>query len=164
MLSFLVHGSDSWNAPVDDILYPLITLLPLPKFPCHHRPCLLPFRIVADIYLYGLFQPTYMSRIPLLNGELITTNISTISSIQKGQEKVLKHIHEFNKIDTIIHDIKNNGTTLPQVSFERKERIPTASKSYKRGTATSKLSTMNVKDFLQQQYTTVLLPPYIILP
>ena len=47
-----------------------ITLLPLtPQFPCHQRPCILPFRVVADIYLYSAFQPTYISRIPLLNGD-----------------------------------------------------------------------------------------------
>lgn len=38
------------------------------QFPCYQKPCLLPFRIVADIYLYTYFTPTYMSRIPLVNG------------------------------------------------------------------------------------------------
>lgn len=58
-----------------------------------HNTCMVPFRLVADSYLYAAFGPTYMLRIPLFNGanvgkestvhvpaSQLTTAISTMSS------------------------------------------------------------------------------------
>jgi hypothetical protein len=77
----------------------------------------MPFRIVADIYLYALFQPTYISRIPLLNGEGMnhqaSKNYEGVSSIQ-DVGKVKQHLKSFKEISKIIQSIKQSYThTLP---------------------------------------------------
>jgi GR25 family glycosyltransferase involved in LPS biosynthesis len=93
-----------------------ITLKPLSIISCNQRPCIMPFRIVADIYLYALFQPTYISRIPLLNGEIVKdkgalTDFAEISSIQDA-EKAKQHLYSFEEISKIIQRIKQTSSHL----------------------------------------------------
>jgi GR25 family glycosyltransferase involved in LPS biosynthesis len=66
--------------------------------------CILPVRIVADIYLYTLFQYVYMSRIPLFNG--VKDSVYQKNSIQNNTEKLNLHMKSFSEIDTVIQEIK----------------------------------------------------------
>jgi GR25 family glycosyltransferase involved in LPS biosynthesis len=70
-------------------------------------PCILPFRIVADIYLYSLFQPTYISRIPLFNGVKDSLTIQE-SSIQDNGKKLHGHLKSFSEIELVIQEIRGS--------------------------------------------------------
>jgi GR25 family glycosyltransferase involved in LPS biosynthesis len=101
-----------------------ITLKPYAPIPCSRRPCMMPFRIVADIYLYAIFQPAYISMIPLLNGvsssESIEniTNFHDFSSIQEV-DKIKHHLQSFQEIHNIVLEIKKSYSfLLPQFFFD----------------------------------------------
>jgi GR25 family glycosyltransferase involved in LPS biosynthesis len=100
-----------------------ITLAPLRQFPCMRKPCVLPFRVVADIYLYALFQPAFISRIPLLNGEthdpsggyggeLSDEILAQFSSIQ-DLTKVKGHLKAFKEIAHIVEEAQSFVHILP---------------------------------------------------
>ena len=86
-----------------------ITFYPPPTVGCAQNlpnSCLLPYRIVADIYLYSLFTPTFTSRIPMFNGAGVNDHIDEESSIQENN-KVNAHVQAFTQINQIIEQIKN---------------------------------------------------------
>jgi GR25 family glycosyltransferase involved in LPS biosynthesis len=99
-----------------------ITFYPPPSIPCmilegktddnkekkrrNNKLCILPVRIVADIYLYTLFQYVYMSRIPLFNG--VKGVVYQKNSIQNNTEKLNLHLKSFSEIDTVIQEIQEN--------------------------------------------------------
>jgi GR25 family glycosyltransferase involved in LPS biosynthesis len=74
--------------------------------------CILPFRIVADIYLYSYFSPSYMTRIPMFNGIIKNTQeIKETSQIQ-DESKVEQHMKKFQETDSLINEIKSNYESL----------------------------------------------------
>jgi GR25 family glycosyltransferase involved in LPS biosynthesis len=74
--------------------------------------CILPFRIVADIYLYSYFAPSYMTRIPMFNGIIKNTQeIKETSQIQE-ESKVEQHLKKFQETDVLIHELKANYESL----------------------------------------------------
>lgn len=90
-----------------------VTLPPPPTFQCWQKPCMLPFRIVADIYLYASFPPSYISRLPLLNGvsaipassSAVSTSTQKLVSTIQSLEKTLVHQKEFQIIDQMIGEV-----------------------------------------------------------
>jgi GR25 family glycosyltransferase involved in LPS biosynthesis len=77
-----------------------LTLQPPANVPCidrsssvsavstHSIPsCMVPFRLVADIYLYSYFSPSYITRIPLINGAKHTREgVSDGPVLRKGDQ------------------------------------------------------------------------------
>jgi GR25 family glycosyltransferase involved in LPS biosynthesis len=66
----------------------------------------LPFRVVADIYLYTYFTPTYITRVPMFNG--ISENHKEImeTSYIQDANKVVQHRKSFQEIEKTIRRIK----------------------------------------------------------
>lgn len=91
---------------------PMIKIIPPSIFTCRATPCIIPFRVVADIYLYLVFSPSYMSRIPLLNGAASEDHAGIDSYIQSS-EAVDGHKRKFARIEDLVHNVINNSTLLP---------------------------------------------------
>lgn len=91
---------------------PMIKIIPPSIFTCRATPCIIPFRVVADIYLYLVFSPSYMSRIPLLNGAASEDHAGIDSYIQSS-EAVDGHKRKFAQIEALVHNVINNSTLLP---------------------------------------------------
>jgi GR25 family glycosyltransferase involved in LPS biosynthesis len=111
-----------------------LTLPPPPSFHCNvytsKNQCVLPYRLVADIYLYTLFAPSYITRIPFCNGakrkksypshkdtinesgeeeELVLTNVK--ETIQSSK-KLTSHSEQFEVINKLINEIKYSSRHL----------------------------------------------------
>ena len=67
--------------------------------------CYVPFRIVADIYLYTGCGPTYVSHLPFFNGAI------TNSTIHHKHFKT--HRESFLEIGKVLEDVRQNATILP---------------------------------------------------
>jgi GR25 family glycosyltransferase involved in LPS biosynthesis len=92
----------------------MINLTKPSQIPCDYienGECMLPFRLVADIYLYSRFFPTYISRIPLLNGASVhdLTSFRELTTIQEGKDKriaaELLHYKMFQGLRHLVNDI-----------------------------------------------------------
>jgi GR25 family glycosyltransferase involved in LPS biosynthesis len=92
-----------------------LTLQPPSSVPClaNSLPssCSLPFRIVADIYLYSYFSPSFMTRIPFINGAKHTSSTSSSSDIQP-ENKLSQHAEHFEIIDAVIQEIKYSARSF----------------------------------------------------
>eukprot|EP01040_Poterioochromonas_malhamensis_P004772 gene4772-5122_t len=91
---------------------PMIKLVPPSMFVCRTVPCMVPFRIVADIYIYLVFSPSYVSRIPLFNGAASGDHAGIESYIQSSKA-VEQQIKKFDQIHDLVRRIINHSTLLP---------------------------------------------------
>lgn len=91
---------------------PMIKLVPPSMFACRTVPCMVPFRIVADIYIYLVFSPSYVSRIPLFNGAASEDHAGIESHIQSSKA-VEQQLKKFDQIHDLVRRIINPSTKLP---------------------------------------------------
>jgi hypothetical protein len=84
---------------------------PNPTAPCPRKPCLLPYRIVADIYLYELFHPTYVSRIPMFN---VAPQLGIISTIKPpGRTEDGQFLAHHKQIEGVLEEVRRKSKLLP---------------------------------------------------
>jgi GR25 family glycosyltransferase involved in LPS biosynthesis len=80
--------------------------------------CLIAYRIVADIYLYDMFSPTYMTRIPFITGAGTRAGFNETSSIQDENKVKSSHLEHFAVISQLIHNVTTTGKSiLPHYFF-----------------------------------------------
>jgi hypothetical protein len=84
---------------------------PNPTRPCPRKPCLLPYRIVADIYLYALFSPTYASRIPMFNVAPQLGSLSTIKPPERTEDGQFLAHHA--QIEGVLKEVRRESHLLP---------------------------------------------------
>jgi GR25 family glycosyltransferase involved in LPS biosynthesis len=80
----------------------------LPGMPAN-APCLQPFRMVADLYLYAAFTPVYTLRVPIFNG----ASVGKVSLIPTSKNKDSAAAIAFSEIGGIIERVKGNQQLLP---------------------------------------------------
>jgi len=80
-------------------------------FPCKQgtEPCGVPFRIVADIYLYTGCGPTYISNIPVFNGAMVN------STIHIRPNTIRDHHKNFQAIGEVIKEVRGSSKLPPFV-------------------------------------------------
>lgn len=101
----LVHVDPKTGAIKITILNPSEKLFPCPT-KVH---CPIPFRLVADMYLFTAFGPTYTSSIPLMNGAKVGQNSTIHNKIKKDEA----HQRDFIKIHSLLNDAQNHSHLLP---------------------------------------------------
>jgi GR25 family glycosyltransferase involved in LPS biosynthesis len=92
-----------------------------PSTPCltmYNSLCLLAYRIVADIYLYDMFSPTYMTRVPFITGAGTHAGFNETSSIQDENKVKNSHLEHFALISQLIHNVTTTSRSiLPHYFF-----------------------------------------------
>jgi GR25 family glycosyltransferase involved in LPS biosynthesis len=79
-------------------------------FPCPgNTDCYLPYRIVADTYLYSGCSPTYLTKIPIFNGAHVGQN----STIHTRKNNNVYHAKAFAQISDVLKDVRNSTDVLP---------------------------------------------------
>ena len=79
-------------------------------FPCPgNKDCYLPYRIVADTYLYAGCSPTYLTKIPIFNGAQVGEN----STIHKRKNNNVYHAKAFTEISKVLKNVRNSTDILP---------------------------------------------------
>jgi hypothetical protein len=101
---------------------------PSPKqFPCRgNSRCVLPFRIVADIYIFTACGPSYMANIPVFNGAHVGQN----STIHYRKNNDVSHAKAFAEIDAVLDDVRNSTALVPQF-IRKKTCIPQTKARYR---------------------------------
>jgi GR25 family glycosyltransferase involved in LPS biosynthesis len=95
--------------------YDLHIINPAPsKFQCRTgggrgAKCRLPFRIVADIYIFTGCGPTYMANIPIFNGAHVGQN----STIHYRKNNDVSHAKSFAEIATVLNQVRNSTSLIP---------------------------------------------------
>jgi GR25 family glycosyltransferase involved in LPS biosynthesis len=103
------------NVPAVTIKYPNRT-----KY-CSSRSdhsCFLPFRMVADLYLYAAMTPVYTIRVPIFNGASVGVN-TTIPTTGAKQDGARSNVAV---VSGVIEDVKLNVSVLPY--FIRPFQVP----------------------------------------
>lgn len=88
-----------------DIVNPSERMFPCPT----KKDCYLPYRIVADTYLYAGCNPTYLITIPIFNGAHVGQN----STIHKRKNNNVYHAKAFGEIARVLQDVRNRSDILP---------------------------------------------------
>lgn len=90
------------------------------QFPCAGRGmCEMPFRLVADLYIFTGCEPTYLSHIPLFNG---ASAVGQNTTIHHRKNNDVQHAKAFDKISLILDDVRRHAELLP--SFIRAKKCP----------------------------------------
>jgi GR25 family glycosyltransferase involved in LPS biosynthesis len=101
----VVTYNNSTNTYSIDIVNPSEKMFPCPG----NRDCYLPYRIVADTYLYSGCSPTYLTKIPIFNGAHVGQN----STIHSRKNNNVYHAKAFAQISDVLKDVRNSTDVLP---------------------------------------------------
>ena len=89
-------------------------------FPCASKKnCMLPYRIVSDLYIFSGCQPAYITNIPIFNGAIVGAN----STIHTRKNNDAYHAKAFKEIAKILQDVRKNETLLPDYIRVKKNCI-----------------------------------------
>jgi GR25 family glycosyltransferase involved in LPS biosynthesis len=72
--------------------------------------CYLPFRLVADMYLYAAMTPVYSLKVPIFNGAVVGTN----TTIPTSPAKDAGARQNFIDIGYVLNSVRGNHTRLPR--------------------------------------------------